>query len=301
MKFLRLCIPLLAISAVLAACGGGGGGSTPPVTGPTTQPGGGGSSSPSPTPTVKPTNTPTPTPTPTATPSGGVPVDKGLAINAQEGPQVNGSVGWYLAGTTALWAQRNGQPPVAAFGDTIQGASAKTGFKTMDKMPCTPTVEPAQNPGTYSVHSFVGIYYNGTEESLPSGIAMKNPTEPMAPSNNAPGGHPNDLYEIEQQDCEYNIHTHDFSGLVHIEDVNYSQSTSTTSPLSYSPSVQSLLDIWGVTLSATGLTVPGGTNLTGPVAIYTGVQGNDIGPHGGHLVDSYTQVSSASCGAPGIP
>lgn len=293
MKFLRLCIPLLAISAMLAACGGGGGGgSTPPVTTPTTNPGGGGN--PSPSPTAKPTTTPTsPTPSPSPGPSS-VPVDKNFAINASEGPLVNGNVGWYLAGTTALWPQSPGEPPVGAFGDTTSGANSGNGFGTMDGMSCSATTEPAPNPTTYSVHSFVGIYYNGTEEALPSGLAMNNPTEPTAPSKNAPGGHPNDFWEIEQQTCEYNIHTHDFSGLVHIEDVNYSQSNSPTSPLSYNPTLQSLLDVWGVKLSATGLTIPGGTNLTGPVAIYTGVQGNDKGPHGGPLVDSYTQVTSPS-------
>lgn len=155
----------------------------------------------------------------------------------------------------------------------------------MDGMSCASTVEPAASQTTYSVHAFVGIYYNGTELALPQAIGMNNPTEPIA------SGHPNDNYEVETQTCEYNIHTHDYSGLVHIEDVNASQSQSTTSPLSYSPTLKSLLDIWGVTLSANGLTVPGQTTLSGPVAVYVGNQGSNLGPNGGHVTDSYTKAA----------
>ena len=294
MKFLRLSASLLTISVLLAACGGGGGGGTP-IPNPPGGGGGGGGATPTPAPTSKPTPTPAPSggPTPTPGPSS-VPVDKNFALNAAEGPQVNGTVGWYTAGTTAQWSQQNGEPPVGAFGDTSAGASATNGFGPMDGMSCAQTAEPANPPTTYSVHSFVGIYYNGTEYAIPSGVAMNNPTEPIAPTKNAPQGHPNDYWEIEQSTCEYNVHTHDFSGLVHIEDVNYTQSTSTTSPLSYSPSLQSFLDLWGVSLTSAGLAVPGGTSLTGPVAVYTGVQGSDVGPHGGHLVDAYTQVPVTS-------
>lgn len=300
MKLLRLSGSLIALSILLAACGGGGGGggSSPPVTTPTTAPGGGGGSTPTPSPTNKPTQSPSPTPT--QTPSG-VPVDKNYALNADEGPQVNGNVGWYQGGTTALWSQSPNEPPVGAFGDTTAGASSGNGFGQMDGMSCTNTQEPSQNPDSYSVHSFVTIYYNGTELAIPSGVAMQNPTEPIAPSKNAPNGHPNDYWEIEQSQCEYNVHTHDFSGLIHIEDQNVTSPNpdtfkTPTSPLPYSPTLQSYLDLWGVQLTPTGITIPGnpGGNLSGAVAIYYGTQGTDKDQKGNYLTDSYVQVSSPS-------
>ncbi len=186
-----------------------------------------------------------------------------------------GNEAWYTSGLTASWTN--------TAGDTSAGANATNGFPLMDGMSCTATVEPAASQSTYSVHSFVGIYYNGTQETLPQAIGMNTPTEPKA------SGHPNDNYEVETQTCEYNVHTHDYSGLVHIEDVNANQSTSTTSPLSYKPTLKSFLDLWGVQLSSSGLAIPGQSTLTGPVAVYYGYQGTDVGPKGGFVTDSYTK------------
>ena len=263
--------------AALAACGGGGGGGVTPPSDP------GGPPPPSSTPTPVPTATPIPTPTPSPT---AVPVSKSLAINAAPGPQINGKVDWYSAGVTVSWTPNPGS--VGQNGDTSAGASANNGFPTIDGTSCTQTQEPAPTTNTYAVHSFVGIYYNGTELALPQAIGMKNPAEPST------FPHPNDNYEVESEECEYNIHTHDYGGTVHIEDQRYPQSTSTTSTLPYAPTLQTLLDIWGVQLTPAGL-VAGTTTLSGPVAIYYGTpSATDTGPHGGHLTDSYVQASSAS-------
>jgi len=205
---------------------------------------------------------------------------------AQIGPQVNppgGNQGWYTSGVTVAWTPSPGV--FGQNGDTSAGANAAQGFAAIDGTTCTPTIEPAPNPNTYSQHAFIGIYYNGTQEDLPQALGMKNPTEPKV------SGHPNDNYEVEAEDCEYNLHTHDYSGLVHIEDVNAQQSRSTTSPLPYSPTLKTLLDIWGVQLSANGLAIPGQATLSGPVAVYFGNQGSDIGPRGGQVTDSYQKAA----------
>ncbi len=297
------CALALTAAGVLAACGGGGGGGVTPSPGGGGGGGGGGGTTPTPTPTGSPTGKPsvTPSPTPTATPTptptvspGGVAVST-YTIQAQTGPQVNppGGQGWYTAGVTVSWTPNPGQ--LGQNGDTSAGANATNNFPTLDGMSCSPTVEPAVSPNTYSVHAFVGIYNNGTEEALPQAIGMKNP---IAPSSPVPGStatpHPNDNYEVESQDCEYNIHTHDYSGLVHIEDVGFGQSNSTTSPLPYNPTLKSLLDIWGVQLSAAGVTVPGQTGLIGPTTVYYGNQSlTDKGPNGGFVTDAYQKATAA--------
>lgn len=286
MNRLRTCATVLAFGAVaaLAACGGGGStGTTPPTSS-------AGGPSATPTPTVAPPATPTPTPTPTGSPTP-VPVAMGYSISAQTSSAkqgfVNGSQSWYRAGVTVSWTPQPGV--VGQNGDTSGGATAATNFAPIGGISCTASTEPAASTTTYSVHSFVGIYYNGQEYALPQAIGMQNPTEPIA------SGHPNDDYEVEAEQCEYNVHTHDYSGLVHIEDTNYQQSTSTTSPLAYKPTLQTLLDIWGVRLSASGMSVPGGTNLTGATSIYYGTpSATDTGPNGAPVTDAYAQAGSAS-------
>jgi hypothetical protein len=182
------------------------------------------------------------------------------------------------------WKPNPGSP--GQNGDTSGGATASSGFADMDGMSCVQTQEPAASTSTYSTHAFVGIYYNGTEYSLPQAIGMNNPTEPIV------SGHPNDNYEVETQTCEYNVHTHDYTGLIHIEDVRYPQSTATTSPLPYAPTLQTLFDLWGVQVTSSGITVPGQAPLSGPVAIYHGTPGSDRGPHGAPVTDAYVQASS---------
>ncbi len=222
--------------AALSACGGGGGGTTPP-----TGSGGPPPVTSTPTPTSSPSTTPTPivTATPSPTPTG-LTADSRYTLSAQSGPQVNGKQNWYTAGVTVAWTPNPGSPGMN--GDTSAGANASTGFAAVDGMSCASTQEPAASTKTYSTHAFVGIYYNGVEYALPQAIGMEAPTEPTV------SGHPNDNWEVETQQCEYNVHTHDYAGLVHIEDPNFPQNTSTISTLPYSPTLQTLLDLWGVQL-----------------------------------------------------
>ncbi len=276
-----LALPACAALAVLAACGGGGGtGVTPP--------GGSGGGTPPPTATPIPTSTPTPvvtpTPSPTQSPASTLSADTAYTVFAQSGPLVNGIQNWYSSGVSVSWTPNPGA--AGQNGDTSAGASDSMGFAPVDGMSCTQTQEPAASTSTYSTHAFVGIYDNGSEYALPQAIGMKNPTEPIL------SGHQNDNYEVETQTCEYNLHTHDYAGIVHVEDVNYPQSTSTTSPLPYKPTLQTLLDVWGVQITSSGMAVPGQATLSGPVAIYYGTPGSDVGPHGAPVVDKYALAPS---------
>lgn len=272
-----LALPACAALAVLAACGGGGGtGVTPP--------GNSGGGTPPPTATPVSTSTPAPTPSPTESPASTLSAYTGYTVSAQTGPLVNGAQNWYSSGVTVSWTPNPGQ--AGQNGDTSAGANDAMGFAPIDGMSCTQTQEPAASTATYSTHAFVGIYDDGNEYALPQAIGMKNPTEPVL------SDHQNDNYEVETQTCEYNVHTHDYAGIVHVEDVNYPQSTSTTSPLPYKPTLQTLLDVWGVQITSSGMAVPGQATLSGPVAIYHGTPGSRVAQDGAPLVDTYTLAQS---------
>jgi hypothetical protein len=204
-------------------------------------------------------------------------------LNATEDFGPNG-VYWYDNGT-ASWSKHAGD---------LSTSQAASGTATVDSMQCTNTVEGTQYPQTaYSQHAFVGIMYNGVEQALPQAIGMVNP---VAPTQGTPQ-HPSDTNEVEQYQCEYNIHTHDYSGLVHVEDVNAAQTSSYTFALPYA-TLGSLFDLWGAQLTANGI-VAGTDSLSGPVTIYTGVPTGQV-PSGDRyagddLVSSYTQYT----GTPG--
>lgn len=251
MKLSRVSASLAAFAAValLAACGGGGGGGGS-VT-PPGNPGGG------PPPTSAPPTNPPATSPPVGTSS--------TTVSAEEN-WVNGDTSWYTAGT-ASWSH--------TAGDTASGASGQS----MDGVSCTQMSEPTNQ---YHIHAFVGLYVNGKWEAIPQAIGMKNPLEPKK------SGHPSDTYEVESADCFYQIHTHDYSGLVHVEDSTKTQDPTWKTLLGYA-TLQTLFDEWGEPISATGV-----AGFPGPVAIYVGTpSGKDSS--GNDLVTSY----SLSTAAPG--
>jgi hypothetical protein len=133
--------------------------------------------------------------------------------------------------------------------------------------------------------------YNGAVESLPQAIGMVNPKPPTTPYPGNPNGHQSNTDAVELQDCEFNVHTHDYSGLVHIEDVNQPQSNTATMPYA---NLQTLFDVWGAQLATNGI-VAGSSTLPGPVQIYTGVPTGHYTPPGStksvDLVNSYTAVT----------
>lgn len=254
----RLSAALLAPAVLisLAACGGGGGGTTPP-----TSPGGGNP------PPVSSSPSPSPSPSPTSSPVTGSSI-----VTAEEG-YVNGDASWYTSGT-ASWSNHSGDV-----------AGAPSGAST-DGMSCSQVSEGASYPqSALSQHAFVGIFYNGNWEALPQAIGM---VKPVAPTQGTPQ-HQNNTDAVETNQCEYNVHTHDYSGLIHIEDVNFAQSN--TSMPAYA-TLQSLFDLWGAQLGATGITA-GSSILSGPVTIYTGTP-NTKDSSGNDLITAYAPFSGSA-------
>ena len=98
--------------------------------------------------------------------------------------------------------------------------------QTVDGIPCLTTLDQAH----YHVHVFLGLVDNGTEIALPDGTGMNNPG---ADSNGFVG----------TASCFYYLHTHDASGVIHVEDPSTASTTSTLHTLGQ------YLDIWGHTFS----------------------------------------------------
>ena len=103
-------------------------------------------------------------------------------------------------------------------------------------------------PNTYHVHIFLGVYDNGTLMALPIGTGMVSPN---APSNGFVNG----------AQCFYFLHTHDRSGIVHIE----SNMSTPTSQSIYT--LKTYLDIWGITADANHF-----GPFQGPVRVFTSGQ-----------------------------
>jgi len=196
-------------------------------------------------------------------------------VSAEE-DWINGDTSWYTSGTNS-WSNHSGGT-----------SGAPNGTSSVDGMSCTSVTEGTTYPqGAFSQHAFVGIYNNGTWEALPQAIGMVGA---VAPTKGTPS-HPSDTYAVENNQCEYNLHTHDYSGLVHVEDETLGQSN--TSMPSYA-TLQALFDLWGAQLGATGI-VAGTSTLTGPVTIYFGTPaGKDSS--GNDLVSSYAAFTGAPSG-----
>jgi hypothetical protein len=271
--------------AVLAACGGGGGGGTvtppgggngggnatpTPAVSATPTPGGtsGPTASPAPTPTAVQTATPSPVPTsssspgPTPTPNRTTTVLTGdgevngtddLIKSSSPNTHSNNGEGNLMPGDPGATPQGGGQ------GNAVAGS--------FGSIPCNTTMS-----NDYHVHAFVGIIVNGQEVALPDGIGMVNPSGdgPYQPPN--PGATPIPNQEM-YADCFYFIHTHDASGLVHLEAPSSftgvapcgAQATPQYSVLctgSYF-TLGDLLNVWGVSLSPTNF-----GPFSGQVGIY---------------------------------
>ncbi|HEY1975369.1 MAG TPA: hypothetical protein VGG89_02350 [Candidatus Baltobacteraceae bacterium] len=103
-------------------------------------------------------------------------------------------------------------------GDTATGGHGSP----IDKIPCLP----AMGNG-YHVHVFVGIVNHGQLVALPTAIGMVHPGAPV-------NGY------VNTAQCFYEIHTHDSSGIVHLEVAQPHPLTSVVFKL------KNVLDVWGV-------------------------------------------------------
>jgi hypothetical protein len=142
-----------------------------------------------------------------------------------------------------------------AAGDTSAGGLGKT----IDGIQC----DPKEYLDDYHVHIYLGVIVNGQQLALPIGIGMHHPRKPL------------DGY-IKGAKCFYYIHTHDSSGIVHIEDPrNLAQSA-----VVYH--LHDVLRIWGVKYSKDGF-----AGFRGPIHVFAG-QPSRLGAT---LVNSYAAVT----------
>ncbi len=100
----------------------------------------------------------------------------------------------------------------------------------------------------YHIHIFLGVYDNGTLMALPVGTGMDNPA-------------PNTTGFVNSATCFYHLHTHDASGIVHVEDPSHAAVTQSVYTL------KTYLDIWGITADANHF-----GPFQGPVRVYTSGQ-----------------------------
>jgi hypothetical protein len=134
----------------------------------------------------------------------------------------------------------NGEPGQfrPAQGDNKRGGQ---GGK-VDGIPCDTT----EYLDDYHIHVFLGIIYNGKQIAVPDAIGLIHP----GPKVNG---------YIATAGCYYFLHTHDESGIFHIEDKEDLPPTATVHKF------KNFLDIWGIKLSQDGL-----GKLKGSVRAYVG-------------------------------
>ncbi|HET9028679.1 MAG TPA: hypothetical protein VFN49_00755 [Candidatus Aquilonibacter sp.] len=196
-----------ALAAVVSLVACGGGGGST---------GGGGNPVPVPTASMPP-GTPTPGPTATPAPPG-----------ASSQTIVTSAGG--TSGQSGQFQNYEGDTPTGGQGASVDGV----------------TCDPAMS-NIYHIHSFLGVYVNGTLMALPAGIGMENAQPPQ-----------NGF--VDAASCFYHLHTHDQSGLIHVEDPDPSNIPTTQSMYN----LKTFLDIWGITADSNHF-----GPFTGPVRVFT--------------------------------
>ncbi|HLI96011.1 MAG TPA: hypothetical protein VKT72_07975 [Candidatus Baltobacteraceae bacterium] len=136
------------------------------------------------------------------------------------------------------------------------GGQGPTG-NVIDGVPCNTTM-----PNTYHVHAFVGVYVNGKELAVPDAIGMDHALGDMYDKYS--GWYNEEIYAT----CFYHIHTHDASGLVHMET---SQNAPITKPLF---NLGQFFDLWGINVTASQFGPYSGT-----VTVYTSLNSATVPCH----------------------
>ena len=130
---------------------------------------------------------------------------------------------------------------VPSFGDYSKGGQGQP----IDGKTCDPT-----QYENYHVHFFLGLWVNGNEIAIPGAVGFFNPGPPV-----------NGFYNAAS--CAYYIHTHDSSGIVHIEDPNPNNVSITQSIYT----LKQFLDEWGIVVNANQF-----GPYSGPVRVFTSGQ-----------------------------
>ena len=135
-----------------------------------------------------------------------------------------------INGTDNMFKPRDGDTPIGGHGKMIDR-----------KIPCLPVMG-----NGYHIHIFLGIVYNGTLMAIPDAIGMVKP----GPAVNG---------FVNTAQCFYEVHTHDSSGIIHME-------VKRTVPISATVfKLRNVLDVWGISRSATNF-----GNFQGPVHVFIG-------------------------------
>jgi hypothetical protein len=215
-----------------------------------------------PPPTPVPTPVPTPTPVQTATPSPSITPFAYKDI-------------WDIAGEGATPRPYNGNPALDnQFRTSNADLDTQKGDYDGDLMPNDPGAKPGgggQGPvgntidtiscdttmsNNYHVHAFIGLFVNGQQIVVPDAIGIYHAGGDQVDSD----GWPNqEVYGF----CFYHIHTHDSSGLIHVEDPNPLNLTFNDTLYNLGP----MFDIWGIQVSAMQF-----GPFMGPVTAYTSGQ-----------------------------
>jgi hypothetical protein len=186
---------------------------------------------------------PSPTPAPTATPIVYATPTPAPIVLAQGG--ITGEDGQF-------------SPPD---GDTNNGGQGQT----VDNIPCAPTM----TENLYHVHWYLGLLVNGTQVAIPDQIGLLDP----GPISNGYTG---------TAHCYYEIHTHDASGMIHVE-------SPSTAPLSSSIyTVGTFLDVWGTSVGPLNV-----GPFSGQVRIFV-----DRVPLKGLVANSYTEWTASAASIP---
>ena len=115
-------------------------------------------------------------------------------------------------------------------GDTSSGGHGQQ----LDGIGCRTSLD-----NQFHHHVHLSLFVNGEQIALPRGTGMKNP------------GHNGFVYHAT---CVYALHTHDETGIIHIEPPNGDTFT-----------LKQYFDVWGEPLSTNGF-----AGYTGPVSVYIG-------------------------------
>ncbi|HEY8314931.1 MAG TPA: hypothetical protein VIG51_12290 [Candidatus Baltobacteraceae bacterium] len=177
-----------------------------------------------PTPMPTPVSTPTPTPAPTPTP----PPSRTMYVGSG---QINGA--------DDAFNPHDGNSPTGGQGQVVDNT-----------LTCDTSMS-----NVYHVHAFLGLYVNGQEIAIPDGVGMDKPGGEFTYQ-----GVPN---QTEYATCFYHLHTHDPSGVIHLEDPNPNHVPLTGSVFT----LGQLLDVWGITASWSQF-----GPFSGPVTVYTSGQ-----------------------------
>jgi hypothetical protein len=159
------------------------------------------------------------------------------------------------SGGTGSSAVVNGTPNMfnPTVGDTSSGGHGPINT-TFDGIPCEEYMS-----NNYHIHVFVGLYVNGQEVAIPTGTGAVEPA--IDKYGDSPGA----------TSCLYFTHTHDSTGVVHIESDNQGIVESTPSDSKFS--LGQWFSIWGITVNAMQF-----GQFQGPVEVLTSGQTYRGGP-----------------------